>query len=443
MSATSNAVPTVAIVGRPNVGKSLLFNKLCGRRAAIVHDAPGMTLDYLSETATLGAGQAVRLLDTGGVRGEESEWSAATLRQMEAAAEQADVILLVTDSHAGLQHADGEVLAMLRRKWRDRPRILAVNKSEGKSFAEACADFYSWKETMLPVSAKRGGGLAELRRMLSELLPPATVRESGIPLAIVGRPNVGKSTLMNALLKTRRTVVSNIPGTTRDNIRAHLSVKSGEFLLVDTAGMRRRRAEGTREKFSVAAARSALQSAEVVLLMWDMSVGASHQDRRIASMIADAGCGVVLAGNKCDLLPKSQRASALRRQAEELAPGCEAKSFAISATGGRVPTSTLLLAAAGAARAAQMRFNTAGLNRALSDAVRKNPPPMSGGIRPKLRYIHQGGQSPLRVVIHGGGVARIAADYRRYLSSALARSLSVVGAPLRVEFRAEENPYVR
>ena len=436
--------PAVAIVGRPNVGKSLLFNRLCKKRAALVHDSPGMTLDYLSETIALGGGKSARLMDTGGVRGEENEWSETILQRMLQAAEQADLILVVADAAAGMQHGDGELLAMLRRRFPSRPRFLLINKSEGMSFAAACADFYGFKEEMIPVSAKRGDGLSAVRDALRETLPDSEspAPDGGTSLAIVGRPNVGKSTLLNCLLQENRAVVSEVPGTTRDNICAHLSTRGGDFTLIDTAGMRRRRADSEREKFSVSAAREALRCADVVFFLWDMSAGATHQDRKIASLVAAAGRGVVMLGNKSDMLPAADRTKMLRRQAEELHPGCAANSFAISAVSGRIPGG-VLRAAANAAAAAKMRFSTAGLNRALAETLRRNPPPMSGGIRPKLRYIHQGGQSPLRVIIHGGGVARIAGEYRRYLSSALARKLSVVGAPLVVDFRAEENPYVR
>ena len=436
-------LPVVVIVGRPNVGKSLLFNRLCGRRAAIVHDAPGMTLDYLMETAVIGDGRAICLIDTGGVSGEQNEWSADILHRMEQAAQQADAVLVVVDAVCGGQHGDAELLSMLRRRWPRLPRLLLVNKSEGLAEAQACADFYAFKEDMLPVSAKRGGGLTALRRQLSALLPAADAQQTGTPLAIVGRPNVGKSTLMNHLLKEDRVVVTDIPGTTRDNVRATLSSSHGEFLLIDTAGMRRRRANAEREKFSVAAAREAIQQAAAVLLVWDMSEGVHHQDKRLAAMIIEAGCGAVLIGNKSDLVPAARRHNIVRQQAKDLAPGFVAHSFAIAAAEGNIGISRLLAAAQQATAAAQSRFSTARLNRALAAAIRRNPPPMNGGIRPKLRYIHQGGQSPLRVIIHGGGTSRIADDYRRYLAAALARHLAIVGAPLRVDFRAEDNPYVR
>lgn len=438
---TLNKLPVVVIVGRPNVGKSLFFNRMCGQRASIVHAAPGMTLDYISETAVLNAGRSVRLIDTGGVEGEEDEWSNAVRQRMEQAAAQADMLLIMTDARAGLQHGDQAVLSLARKRWPDLPRLVLVNKAEGLGESEACADFYAWGEPLLPVSAKRGSGLTALREKLSAMLPPAVEAAQALPVAIIGRPNVGKSTLMNCLLRKDRVIVSPRPGTTRDNVRAGLSSRSGEFLLIDTAGMRRRRAEG-RERLSVTAARTALQQAATALFMFDLAAGVTHQDKRLAVLAAEAGCGVVVLGNKCDLLHARARQKELRQQTAELPLGFVAPAFAISATGGRLAVNALLLAARESAKAAQTQFSTARLNRALAEAVRDNPPPFTRGVRPKLRYAHQGGRAPLRVVVHGGGVARIGADYRRYLAAALARKLAVTGAPLRVDFRAEDNPYV-
>ncbi len=425
------------------MGKSLLFNRLCGRRASLVHGAPGMTLDYLCETAHFAPGRPAMLVDTGGVQGEENDWSDDAARRMEKAADGADIFLLVADARAGVRHGDEAVLAMLRRRWPGAPRLLLANKSEGMTEAEACADFYPFQEEIIPVSAKRGGGLDGLRAKLAAMLPAAQEDKSGMPLAIIGRPNVGKSTLLNNMLRRDRALVSARPGTTRDNICAPLSSRHGEFLLTDTAGMRRRRETAEQIRLSVAAARDALERTAAVLLVWDMAEGVTRQDKRLAAMVAEAGCGAALVGNKSDLLPAARRAQTLARQAKELSLGFEARAFAASAVSEKAPVSGMLLAARRAAEAAQTRFSTAQLNRALSEAVKKHPPPFSGTARPKLRYIHQGGRAPLRFVIHGGSVSRLADEYRRYLASALSRRLSLVGAPLRLDFRAEENPYVR
>ncbi len=489
------------------MGKSLLFNRLCGRRASIVHNAPGMTLDYLSETAKLATGQAVRLIDTGGICGEENEWTETIMRRMKIILRQADIVLLMTDAVVGLHHGDKAILSDLRRHSPDLPRLLLANKSEGKSAAIVCADFYALGEEVLAVSAKRGSGVEALRQRLIQLStvdsnvdddadnkPAATetkkidsetetesavsgniittvtdvqevpleenrdekkrVRKNydgdnrevdnngGLAIAIIGRPNVGKSTLMNRFLREDRVLVSPKPGTTRDNIRATLSSGGKTFLLIDTAGMGRRRASAEREKLIVSAARDILQQAAAVFFMYDMSTGISRQDKRLATMIADAGCGAVVVANKSDMLPIEGRRQLLRSQITDLPLGFEVQSFAVSAIHGKLPMSALLAAAGKAILAAQTQFSTAQLNRALIAAVGRNNPPMSGGVRPKLRFAHQGGRSPLRIIIHGGGVTRIGDDYRRYLSAALARELSLSGAPLHIDFRAEENPYV-
>lgn len=463
--------PLVVIVGRPNVGKSLLFNRLRGQRDSIVHASPGMTLDYLSGPVMLPDGARIDLADTGGIAGEEGEWSDAAAERMRSIAERADAFLVVVDARAGWRHGDGEVLDLLRRSWPSRPRILTVNKAEGMPAAQACSDFYAVKEDMIAVSARRGDGLVALRRKIADLPPvsqahekstisinkelqhddfaendfpemeTSPVAQKALPLTIIGRPNVGKSTLLNRLLGHDRALVSDIPGTTRDSVREMLSSPQGDFILVDTAGMRRRRAAGDIHKLGVAAARESIRQAAAVFLVWDMGEGILHQDKRLAVLAAEAGCGVVALGNKCDLLPPSARGPALRKQAEELQLGFDAPSFAVSALSRRIPRAAMLDAAAKAAAASSMAFSTAALNRALSAAVRRNPPPTSGGIRPKLRYAHQGGKSPLRIVVHGGGVARIGESYRRYLAAAMSRGLSVRGAPLRIDFRAEENPY--
>ena len=475
--------PVVAIVGRPNTGKSLLFNRLCRRRAAIVHNAPGMTLDYLTETAAVAPGVFVRFIDTGGVHGEENQWQKEILQGMQAALRRADAVLLIADAKAGAHHGDRAVLSELRRNWPKLPRLFLVNKAEGRS-AAALADFYELGEEFFAVSAKRGDGLMQLRRQLaimfsggdskskivsdvdsksdsnleseleSESEPELESKtkinsqwsgfnfDDGLPVAIIGRPNAGKSTLLNRFLREDRVLVSAKPGTTRDNIQATLSAGGDKFLLMDTAGMGRRRADSEREKLTVSAARNALQQAAAVFLLFDMGEGPSRQDKRLAAMVAESGGGAVLVGNKSDKVPPAERNKTLRKHIANLAAGFDAPAFAISANGQRVPLKALLAAAKKAAAAAQSQFSTARLNRALAAAVSPHPPPMSGGVRPKLRFAHQGGRAPLRIVIHGGGVARIGDDYRRYLASAMARELDVHGAPLHLDFRAEENPYV-
>jgi GTP-binding protein len=435
-------LPTVVIIGRPNVGKSRFFNRLTKHPAAIVDAAPGMTLDYLTETIPIAPNHHVRLIDTGGVQGEEDDWTAAAVRQTEAAVGKADALLVMVDARSGLQYGDKALLNWLRRQWPRLPRLLLVNKAEGLLEAEACADFYSLQEDILPVSALRGSGVSALKKKLEVMLPATNIEnEDSLTLAIVGRPNAGKSTLLNRLLKEERAVVSSVPGTTRDSIMASFRSRHGLFSLIDTAGMRRQRARTVRERLSVAAARYALQQAKVALLVADMAAGASYQDKRIASLIAESGCATVVIGNKSDLLPRSERPAALRRLSAALPLGFSAPAFAISALNGRLPVEAMLAAASTAIACSSKQFSTALLTRTLIEIVKHNPPPISGGFRPKLRYAHQGGKDPLQIVIHGGGVKRVADDYRRYLASAFASRLEIIGTPLRIELRSEDNPY--
>lgn len=295
----NDEAPTLVIVGRPNVGKSLLFNRLLGRRAALVHDEPGMTLDFLSEDFCLPDGRTVNLLDTGGVMGEEDDWTVLVKKQMKLAVERADVLLFVTDARTGPHPGDEELLRFLRRCRPNTPRLLAVNKAEGLSFPEA--DFYALgEEEILSVSAKRGSGLAALLRAVQRMTvdAPTGEYEDALPVAVVGRPNVGKSTLINCMLGDERLVVSERSGTTRDAVKVKWQTAQGCFALIDTAGMRRRRAEGSRERLSVAAAHMALQDAEVAFLVVDLAHGITRQDKRIIGLIDKAGCAVVLLANK-------------------------------------------------------------------------------------------------------------------------------------------------
>ena len=311
----------VVIVGRPNVGKSLLFNRLLRQRHALVHGAPGMTLDFLRERLPLGNGRSVWLADTGGVRGEEDEWTPLISAQMQHAAQDADLFLLVVDGRKGLVSGDAELARALRR--RHTPWWLLVNKAEGMEAAAALADFHQLgSATALTLSAKHGSGLQTLRQQLAENFPPAdvvdlatgaeeTAAEENKPpsIAVVGRPNVGKSTFINRLLGDARLAVCERPGTTRDKISCELAHPAGNVVLVDTAGIRRRRATAEREKLGVAATRRALAQADCAILMIDLAAGVTYQDKRIAAQIEEAGCALVVVANKADLLPARRPAA--------------------------------------------------------------------------------------------------------------------------------------
>ena len=440
-------IPNIVIIGRPNVGKSLLFNRLLRRRRAIVHRAPGMTLDFIKERLPLDDDKTAWLIDTGGVAGEEDDWSALARRQTERAADIADGFIFVTDALCGRQPGDAELAEWLRRRW-NAPWLLVVNKAENMPMASACADFYQLgAPRILAVSAKTNDGIDDLRDALGEWLSPAAAAaaEQSVPkITIVGRPNVGKSTFINRLLGDERMAVSPRPGTTRDAVSAELAHPEGGLLLFDTAGMKRKRAEAEREKISIASTRALLARADAAILLFDLFAGVTHQDKRIAALIESAGCGVVIIGNKADLLPAPLRATRMRDALAALSPcGALAAGFALSALSPRkMPSSRLLAAARAAAGAAQTRIPTARLNQVLSKILHLREPRRNGAIRPKLRYAHQGGIRPPTIVLHGNAVDRIDDSYRRYLSNAFARELSIFGAPVKIILRGEDNPYV-
>lgn len=440
---------SVVIVGRPNVGKSLLFNRLLRRRDALVHGAPGMTLDFLRERLPLSNGRTVWLTDTGGVSGEEDEWTALAGAQMRHAAQQADLFLLVVDGRKGLLSGDAELARTLRR--RHIPWWLLVNKSEGMEEAVALADFHSLGATAaLTLSAKHGNGLDALRQQLAQHFPPlaeeavaAAATESPPAVAVVGRPNVGKSTLINRLLGDTRLAVSERPGTTRDKVSCELAHASGNIMLIDTAGIRRQRATAEREKLGVAATRRALAQADCAILMLDLAEGVTYQDKRIAALIEEAGCALVLVANKADQLPAAARRSALRQVLAALPPRPAAPAFMISALGRRaLPVQQLLTALRRASAAAYLHLPTARLNAILAAALAAQAPKLHGKTRPKLRYAHQGGHRPPCVVIHGNAVSRIDASYRRYLAAAFTREFPLAGNTVKIVFRSDENPYL-
>ena len=435
---------TVVIIGRPNVGKSLLFNRLLRQRCALVYRQPGMTLDFLRERLPLAAEQAVWLVDTGGIGGDD-EWSAVTERQMRLAAAQADLFLFVVDYRSGLTAGDNECARFLRRQ--NTPWWLVINKAEHTEAAVAAAEFHSLgAATMVAVSAKAGSGLEALRQRLMRQLCTESETAAAPPAlptaAVVGRPNVGKSTLINRLLGEERLVVSDTAGTTRDNVACALEHADGGVVFVDTAGMRRRPPDEEKQRLSLAASRRALAAADCAIFMVDIAAGVTYQDKRIAALIEESGCAAVLVANKADLLPAAVRRRRLADAAAALPLAVSLPAFALSALGRRaLPLRGLLAAVRKVTAAAYRQLPTALLNDLLADIVAAQSPRQRGRIRPKLRYAHQGGSRPPCVVIHGNAVGRIDASYRRYLATAFARRLALPGNQIKVVLRGGKNPY--
>lgn len=433
--------PILALVGRPNVGKSTLFNRLTESNNALVADLPGLTRDRHYGYATLG-GRRFVLVDTGGLAGEGELAAEAEAQSWQAVAE-ADRVLFLVDARGGLLPTDAELARRLRQS--GKPVSLLANKAEGLP-PEALAEFHALGfAELFAVSALRGSGLDALVERLCEGLPASREETpdeaAGLAVTVLGRPNVGKSTLVNRLLGENRLLASDLPGTTRDAIRVPLLRDGRRYLLIDTAGLRRRsRVDAGAERLGVLAAIHALEEAAVAVVMTDAREGVTAQDQRLVRLALERGRAVVIVLNKCDGL-----ATDARRHAEATAE----RRFAFAPFVRRVRLSALhgtgigeLMDAvdeAGAAGAAE--FATPDLNRVLHRLAEETPPPLVRGRRVKLRYAHQAGRCPPRILIHGTQAGRLPAAYRRYLAAGFRDAFRLAGVPLELEFKSPPNPY--
>ncbi len=441
--------PVVALLGRPNVGKSTLFNQLTRSRDALVADEPGLTRDRRYGIARVGERQVV-LVDTGGIVDEAEGMEDAIVRQSLLALEEAALALFVVDARSGLTAADAPVVDALRA--RNRPTLIVVNKSEGLDAATAAAEFYALGFAgPVCVAAAHRQGLEKLRGAILEHLPPTLQEtpdvapegsaEDAIRVAIVGRPNAGKSTLFNRLLREERAIASDVPGTTRDSIEVPLEWEGRHYRLIDTAGLRRRgRIHERVEKFSAIKTLQAVESAHVVITLLDARAEVAAQDARILAEVAAAGKALVLGLNKWDGLSAEARGR-FESEVERKLSFCQ---YAAVQRMSGLHGSGLGELMAKVARAAEVAFvdlPTPALTRVLEELVRRHAPPSQGGRRPKLRYAHQGGKNPPRIVIHGSGTARVADNYQRYLNNGFREAFDLWGTPIELEFRASDNPY--
>jgi len=444
------ALPTVVIVGRPNVGKSTLFNRLTKSRAALVADFPGLTRDRHYGRARVGE-HPFLVVDTGGFEPVAKEGILYEMaRQTRQAIAEADVVVFLVDARQGLTDQDRNIADLLRRS--GRPIVLAANKAEGLVPERAVGEFY---ELGLgephPISSAHGDNVADVAAYALSLVPatasagsPAThaAADAGaVKVAIIGRPNVGKSTLVNTLLGEERVIAFDQPGTTRDSIYLDFERNGRQYVLIDTAGVRRRgKVLEAIEKFSVIKTMQAIEDANVVVLLFDAEQGISEQDAHLAGYILEAGRALVVAVNKWDAVPASRRDDVkadLDRKAAFLA---FARHHYISAREGRgVPS--LLRSVDGAYAAAMAKLSTPKLTRTLAAAVMRQQPPRAGMGRPKLRYAHQGGQNPPLIIIHGSALSHIPATYRRYLEHFFSDAFQLRGTPLRIQFKTGANPY--
>ena len=462
-------IPVVALVGRPNVGKSTLFNRITRSRDAIVANIPGLTRDR-HYARTQWEGQAFLVVDTGGFEPVVDTGIVAEMaKQTKQAIAESDVVVFLTDARTGLAPQDQQIAAYLRKT--GKAVMLAVNKAEGLP-PTAMAEFHELGLGQpLAVSAAHGSGVGSLLDAIVESLRPAVQAPQGsasesepgpgpeqgpaaespaidaappqrvIKLAIVGRPNVGKSTLINALVGEERVIAFDQPGTTRDAIEVPFERDGVAYTLIDTAGLRRKgKVFETIEKFSVLKTLQAIESANVVVLLLDASEGVSDQDAHIAGFAVESGRAVVVAANKWDKVDAYQRQQFTSSLHERLPFLDFARQHEISALS-RKGLGAVLKSVNEAFKAAFAKLSTPRLTRALQEAVAFQQPPRAGTVRPKLRYAHQGGQNPPVIVIHGNALDRVPNSYTRYLESRFSKVFKLSGTPLRVEYRSSHNPY--
>ena len=439
-------LPTIVLVGRPNVGKSTLFNRLTKTRDALVADLPGLTRDRHYGRGLVGDFPYL-VVDTGGFEPLAEEGILAQMaRQTLLAIDEADIIVFLVDGRQGLTPQDKVIAERLRRN--QRPVLIAVNKAEGMNHAIVAAEFHELAlGDPLPISSAHGEGVRDLVNLALENLlpePPQALPEDStrVPkVAIVGRPNVGKSTLVNALLGEQRVIAFDEPGTTRDSIYIALERHGKRYTLIDTAGVRKRgKVFEAVEKFSVIKTMQAIEDANVVVLVVDAKDGITEQEAHIAAFILESGRALVVAVNKWDELNQDQREWIKHEIARKLQFLDFAKFHYISALNGSGLT-PLLQSVDGAYQSAMAKLPTPKLSRVLAEAVQQHQPPITKGIRPKLRYAHQGGSNPPLIVVHGGHVEGIKQSYARYLEGVFRKAFELSGTPLRVQFKQGENPY--
>jgi GTPase len=439
--------PLVVITGRANVGKSTLFNRLAGRRVALVADVPGVTRDRREAEAVL-RGRRVRLVDTAGLEEAPPDSLAGRMRaSAEAGVAVADLVVFVVDARAGITPADAHFAAWLRRQ--GRQVLLVANKAEGRGGAAAAMEGFSLGlGDPVAVSAEHGEGLADLMSEIADLLPPedneeAAEGEKPLRLAIVGRPNAGKSTLVNRLFGAERMITGPEPGLTRDAVTVRIADAEGPIELVDTAGLRRRaRVEGELERMSVGASIEALRMAEVVVLMVDAVEGLHDQDLQIARLVEREGRASVVALNKWDAVPERQavRKAVSERLEDSLAQMEGIPVVPLSALTG-AGVDRLLPAVREAHRIWNLRVPTSALNRWFESAIARHPPPLVDGRRLKLRYATQAKARPPTFVVFGTRAEQLPADYQRYLVRGLRQEFGLVGTPVRLQLRGTKNPF--
>lgn len=439
--------PVIALVGRPNVGKSTLFNRLTKSRDAIVADFAGLTRDRHYGNGKQGPYEYI-VIDTGGFEPDASSGIYREMaRQTQQAVAEADVVIFVLDARAGISAQDHDIAKYLRRL--GKPCVLAANKAEGMLEGMQLAEFYELGlGSVHAVSAAHGQGIRDLVTLALDCLPAVELLEGDggdsvatIKLAVAGRPNVGKSTLINTWLGEERLVAFDLPGTTRDAISVPFEREGQRFELIDTAGLRRKgKVFEAIEKFSVVKTLQAIESSNVVLLLLDATQGVTDQDAHIAGYVVESGRAVVVAVNKWDAVDDYQR-QMLERSIETRLPFLKFASLHFISAKKRQGLGPVWTAIAQAHKAAMCKMSTPVLTRLLLEAVQFQSPKRAGMFRPKMRYAHQGGMNPPIIVIHGNSLEHVTDAYKRFLEGRFRKEFALVGTPLRIEFKTSRNPF--
>jgi GTP-binding protein len=436
--------PIIALIGRPNVGKSTLFNRLTKTRDAIVADFAGLTRDRHYGNARQGKRHFL-VVDTGGFEPDATDIYREMAKQSQQAIAEADVVLFLVDARAGVSAQEHEIAKYLRRL--GKRTILVANKAEGMQDSKHLSDFYELGlGEVVAISASHGQGIRALIDFALEPFPEeededTEVNDGVIRLAVAGRPNVGKSTLINAWLGEDRMLAFDMPGTTRDAISVPFNRDGQAFELIDTAGLRRKgRVFEAVEKFSVIKTLQAIEEAHVVLLLLDATQGVTDQDAHIAGYILESGRAVVMAINKWDAVDAYQKQLVERSVEQRLAFLKFAPLHLISATQ-RQGLAPMWKSITKAHAAANCKMPTPLLTRLLQESVQFQQPQKVGIYRPKMRYAHQGGMNPPVIVIHGNSLEHVTSSYTRYLEARFRKAFGLIGTPLRIEYKTSENPY--
>ena len=439
--------PVIALVGRPNVGKSTLFNRLTKSRDAIVADFAGLTRDRHYGSGKQGKHEYI-VIDTGGFEPDAASGIFKEMaKQTQQAVAEADVVMFVVDARAGMSAQDHDIAKYLRRL--GKPCVLVANKAEGMKEGAQLVEFFELGLGQVhPVSAAHGQGIRSLVDLaLAPLHLPdpdleAAAEDAGTTkLAVAGRPNVGKSTLINTWLGEERLVAFDMPGTTRDAITVPFEHDGQKFELIDTAGLRRKgKVFEAIEKFSVVKTLQAIESANVVLLLLDAEQGVTDQDAHIAGFILESGRAVVVAVNKWDAVDAYQR-ELVQRSIETRLPFLKFAAVHFISAKKRLGLGPLWASITQAHRAATCKMSTPVLTRLLLEAVQFQSPQRSGMFRPKLRYAHQGGMNPPVIIVHGNSLEHVTEAYKRFLEGRFRKEFNLVGTPLRIQMKTSANPY--